>query len=103
MTFAHDSFRGSDGVWGGDYVDLTTPVGMREKLSHLLCGALLFAAVDRDGPAWLAWLCIAVGGLAIELLEADRLRRGKTFLADDPSWRDLVANFVGAAIAWALL
>lgn len=103
MMFARDSFRGADGIWGGDYVDLTTPFGARDKVLHFICGALLFAAVDRDGPACLAGLCVLVGGLTIELLEADRLARGKTFFADDPSWRDLVANLAGAAVAWLLL
>lgn len=88
---------------GGDYVDMTTPFGMRDKVAHALCGALLFAAVNRQIGPWWAWFAVLAGGLVVELLEVWRKKHGKVFLADDFSWRDIVANVVGATLGWGLL
>lgn len=103
MTWARDSFKGTDGVWGGEYVDLTTPFGMREKTAHVICGALLFACAERFAGVLAAGLAVLLGGVLVEYVEMKRKAAGKTFFADGFSWRDLVANFAGATLAWCLL
>ncbi|OHD28418.1 MAG: hypothetical protein A2Y38_16720 [Spirochaetes bacterium GWB1_59_5] len=101
--FARDSFRGVDSVLGGNYVDLATPFGMRDKVAHLLCSALAFVCIARFCGVGTAWAATQLGGIAVELIEVRRKQLGKQFFADDFSWRDLIANNVGALFAWLFL
>lgn len=106
MRWADDGFRGKDGVWGGDLVDTATPFAGRDKVQHLAGMAVLFLLLVRwAGLArWQAFLVTVAVGVLWEGVEMLRKHLGRWgFAVDDPSWRDVVAGAVGAAIAWAVL
>jgi hypothetical protein len=114
--FAPDGFRGHDGVWGGDLVDLDTPFGARDKVQHVVAGATLMLALARwtsIGPT-AGLVVVLVASVAWEALELVRYRAWlrrvlaggtspRPFAADLPSWRDVVATLAGAAAALWLL
>ena len=95
-------------TWLGVGVDEGTLVEMRDKAQHVLASALLFACVERFFGAGVAWPVTVAAGLAIEHLEGARYLRWNhvgpwPFMADQPSYRDLVADLVGILFAWGLL
>jgi hypothetical protein len=104
---AKDGFRSAYGTWGGELVDLQGPFAMRDKVMHALAGAVLAAMVGN----FLALGFVAthgivlMAGVGIELVELWRYKRyGWTrSMSDLFSWRDLVANHVGAVVGYFLL
>lgn len=111
--WAEDGFRGTDGVLGGDLVDAATPFASRDKIQHLVAGALLALLLAR----WTTLGAIPVLGAVLvlaaawEILELIRYRHWQAaggtgpwpFAADRMSWRDLVATVAGAVLALLLL
>lgn len=105
MFWAQDGFRGRDGVWGGDLVDTDTPVAMRDKVQHLAGGALVQLIAERWLPDW-HWLAlVGMAAVSIEIVEVARylLRGPSAFLADKPSWRDVLVTVAGGVLAWLAL
>jgi hypothetical protein len=105
--FVNDSFFDADGVFGGDLVDVTTPFAMRDKMMHALCGAVLQLVLARwsDVHNFFVMNIIVLGvGILVELFELARYKKyGYTrSMSDMVSWRDLVANNVGASLPWLI-
>lgn len=101
LGFARDTF-----VNGGDLVDSAYWFAGRDKVQHVICELLGVLLLQRFLGALLA-LCVGIlAGLAVEVVEHVRYYRLVT-LATQPqptpplfcdrfSWRDLVADLVGA-------
>lgn len=68
---ARDSFRGQDGVWGGDKVKtIIIPWMIRDKYLHAICGFLTAAiAYLLKIPPYYA---VNIGGILVELIELTR-------------------------------
>jgi hypothetical protein len=111
--WAGDGFRGADGVWGGELVDQATPFAGRDKVQHVVIGALLALLLAR----WATLGTIPVLGVVLilsgawEAVELLRYRHWQAagapppwpFAADRMSWRDVVAALAGALLALLLL
>jgi len=98
--------KSSAGVWGGDLVDLGYPWAARDKVQHLLGGALLFAFLSARGlPAFWAFGAVAFVAVLNEALEGYRLRRygPNVLLADEPDVTDALVTLAGAILGWLLL
>lgn len=101
------SLRGADGVLGGDFVDITTPWGMRDKVSHLLLGAFAQLAHERwITPAifWNASFVVLVAVL-VELVEQHRfdLYGWSRSFSDEADGTDVLVTIAGGVIGWLLL
>jgi hypothetical protein len=105
--WADDAFRSLAGHWGGELVDLCTPVAGRDKVQHLVLGAGAWLVLWALGLPLVPRAAILVGLCVLwELVELARLWRWRRagavppwpFAADAFSWRDVVAGLAGAVL-----
>ena len=91
--FAEDTFRN-----GGDLVDTESWYAGRDKVQHIICAIFLMLLLPFS--LFINALFILFGGILLEIVEYVRYRKyGWTRqLSDKMSWRDVVANMVGAGI-----
>lgn len=108
IQFAQDKFKGYDGIWGGDIVDVHSPFAMRDKVMHFLSAGILQLLIERWTGLdswWEAQLTILLAGVIIEVVEMIRYSKyGYTrSMSDKFSWKDLIANQLGALLFWLLV
>ena len=103
MKLRWSGFRGRDGVLGGDLVDNNTLYAMRDKIQHLIMGALVYLLAARWFLA--PWLCVLGVAILCEIIEGVRYARYgySRPLADEPDVADIVATMLGGVAGWALL
>lgn len=98
---------GADGILGGDLVDLRTPFAGRDKVVHVVLGAIAFRLAVR----WLAlggWSGLGVVlalALLNELVEDLRYRRHghSRMMSDEADGTDVLVTVAGGVLAWLAL
>ena len=93
-------FRGTDGVWGGDLVDINTPFAGRDKTVHFTLGAAAWLFFQQWMNPLAALMMVLILAIANEIVEGIRYRYyGYTrILSDIPDAADVVATLAGGFV-----